>query len=739
MSSGAHAIAKPAGSIATPATIALDTAARWQHFAAARGGQRKVGGDGAGAMTVRPSFIQLFVIWSFSAIVAACGEAKTTPALPLTRVLVRCDAAAMAVVQPAVIAVGDARIGAMLATETTDTAGAWLIDVSTSAVCADCFEVKRDGQTLRVSGGPPRGVQYGVTAALESLGYRFNHPKHSYKPLKLPADPSNLPNGPQTPFVAERRGLHLHTIHPTEAYFDFWLPSDDHLQAAINVGEFVLHHRGNYLQWVALDDITDDIARHQQWRDHTRAINKTLHQRGLQTGIALQLFGESNLQKGFDLIDSAGEPTAEMHRRLQRMLEGNGFDVVNLSFGEFSGADPAAFVQAIDAAYVEIQKVQPNIAVTATIHVGNMAKLQVTYQGKTQLYYFLVQYAKAPIRPWVHTVMFYDLFEDAGGAYNHAEFTEHRQFLLDRLKAAQPVGYFPETAYWVAFDVCVPLYLPLYQRSRWLDLDQIAQAGSALGDHILFSSGWEWGYWQNDALALDASYTRFTTWQQPIAQLWAAWGEPGVRMSERVVKLADLQHEALLVKRLAPWLAGREAILDVGFAQGIFAQPDRPSYAAIRAMAAEARASFTAKVAAPLAQLGMATTELAVDAAKDTAGDPWLNETADGMAVTGYRATFGSALLFAVLADAAANPKERDAQFAAAQQALGLATQVVHKRHQALWDGGSGRTTQRGDNATLYPYGYLHQADAMCFWQRELAQVRNLLLGTTDSVEPCIF
>ena len=29
-----------------------------------------------------------------------------------------------------------------------------------------------------------------------------------------------------------------------------------------------------------------------------------------------------------------------MQRRLQLVLAGNGFDTVNLSFGEFSGADP---------------------------------------------------------------------------------------------------------------------------------------------------------------------------------------------------------------------------------------------------------------------------------------------------------------------------------------------------------------------------------------------------------------
>jgi hypothetical protein len=60
--------------------------------------------------------------------------------------------------------------------------------------------------------------------------------------------------------------------------------------------------------------------------------------------------------------------------------------------------------------------------------------------------------------------------EDAGGAYAHDTFDEHRAFLEENLAAGETVGYFPETAFWVAFDNSGPTYLPLYVRSRWTDL-----------------------------------------------------------------------------------------------------------------------------------------------------------------------------------------------------------------------------------------------------------------------------
>src|SRR5689334_17162499 len=128
--------------------------------------------------------------------------------------------------------------------------------------------------------------------------------------------------------------------------------------------------------------------------------------------------------------------------------------------------------------------------------------------GEDLLYYFLVKYADPSIVPDVHTVMFYDLFEPAGGAYHHADFAEHRAFLAQRICAGQRAAYFPETAYWIAFDDSVPQLLPLYVRSRWLDLAELRARVTcgALDEHLLFSSGWDWGYWLHDVTALRGSY-----------------------------------------------------------------------------------------------------------------------------------------------------------------------------------------------------------------------------------------
>ena len=86
---------------------------------------------------------------------------------------------------------------------------------------------------------------------------------------------------------------------------------------------------------------------HAPWRDHTAALLALAEARGLRTGLNIQLYGQSNLQRAFDLSDddTGTVPLAdELAARLPLVTDGVAFDVYDLSFGEFFSADPAAFV-----------------------------------------------------------------------------------------------------------------------------------------------------------------------------------------------------------------------------------------------------------------------------------------------------------------------------------------------------------------------------------------------------------
>src|SRR5205823_1698469 len=110
--------------------------------------------------------------------------------------------------------------------------------------CGDCYQVEvLDSRRARVHGGRLLGVQYGLAQLLEDAGFRFLHPRRTHQPaeLKLPAPRSGNILVPEKTL----RGLHLHTLHPIEAYFDFWENGDGYQR----VIDWLVKNRGNYLQW----------------------------------------------------------------------------------------------------------------------------------------------------------------------------------------------------------------------------------------------------------------------------------------------------------------------------------------------------------------------------------------------------------------------------------------------------------------------------------------------------------
>jgi hypothetical protein len=625
--------------------------------------------------------------------------------------------------------VGDARIvvveeGDPLAEAGRSTAPVPVAVVVDPSLCTECYRLDREGDGVYVvTGGEPLGVRYGVSALLEAFGWRFFHPTDTFMPEVIGAPVGDFLGAVEAPQIA-RRGLHLHTLHPIDGLYAYWTGESPERAAAIT--DWAVRNRANHLQWVGLDDITDSPARLAEWQVDTAAVVEHAHAQGLTVGLGIQLFGTSNLQKAFDLVDAPADTETmreTMEERVGGLVAATDWDVLNLSFGEFSGVEPAEFIAATNLARDVIRTADPTIEVTATIHVGNQEDLRVDWKADEDLlYYFLVKYADPSIVPWVHTVMYYTLTEDAGGAYGHDTFDEHRAFLEEKLAAGEPVGYFPETAYWVAFDNSVPTYLPLYVRSRWADL----AAFPTLQDHVLFSSGWEWGYWQNDWAALRMSWRMPDDWRDVYAEMFASLDPT---LADVAVALAEAEHTHLLEGRKAAYLAGRDDFIDLGDRLGVLAQPDRPDFDEVAALPAEDAAALVAGLDA------MATDFAAI--ATPTGTDVWSVEIADGLAVTTLRARYIAALYASAAATGAGDTEAAATHLDLAATTLESARAVVTRRHAALHDDVDGRLTVPGENPSLYQFGYLRWADELCYWSREYAQASNLAVGTELDVPAC--
>jgi hypothetical protein len=280
-------------------------------------------------------------------------------------------------------------------------------------------------------------------------------------------------------------------------------------------------------------------------------------------------------------------------------------------------------------------------------------------------------------------------------------------------------------------------------RSRWRDMSEIRriarmQGGDELQDHLLFSSGWEWGYWQTDAATLRMGFHLPDHWQDPVDEMFAPYGEAGHALSMQIAALGDLQFDRLIGHRLAPYIAGRDSVIDAGEQmRGIVAAPTRPSFDSIVSMDATERAAFENNVLDPLDALASGTEAIrdAVNAIPADVNDPFVSELRDGVAVDAARARFAAAIWRAVERFASTGS---DAGFLAiAQQALADGHAAVMHRHANLhWPEGS-RLISRQYNATVYRYGYLYFADSLCYWERELEQVRAILEHRAANAPSC--
>ncbi len=574
------------------------------------------------------------------------------------------------------------------------------------------------------------GAQYGAAAALEHLGFRFRHPFDPYVPV-VPKETGSL--GALHQPQVRVRGFQLHTLHPIESHFAFWIPSAGSTDDAHRIINWVVENRGNYIQWSGLSDIISDATRFAAWKPFERELIDYAHSRGVRVGLEIEMFGQANLQLAFDLYD---DPTAmapvgpAIAERLPLITQDLPFDIYDISFGEFLSAEPQFFIDTLNETNRQLNALAPQAEVHALIHDGYTQR--VDYNGENLIYYFLVKFADPAIISDVHTTFFYDLFEPADGAYQHPDFSEHRQYLQDQMCAGRKAAYHPEDAYWVAFDDSVPQMFPLYARSRWVDLDGIPKLGCGpLDEHLAFSSGWEWSYWLNDVMSMRNSYELPASYDLAIADELAP--DLGAGAAAVVTGIAEDQHDYLMGKKLAPYLASRDVAIEAGRAADIISQPDRVTF---DQLVAGNLADFEAQVMVPLAAYADALDRRAVQlAALDLPDSRWTSELRDGLDVDRLRARFMLAAYQAVID----HVNGRDASTDRASDLLGQAQTVVRSRHADLHDTHGRRLLDRTPNQTYYQYGYLFNADTLCYWHRELDQVGAILGNTTTAPPGCLF
>ena len=80
------------------------------------------------------------------------------------------------------------------------------------------YQLSKKGKDIEVLGGDILAIQYGLAHYLELQGFRFYHPYETLIPSTLSSiedkDDFDIVHSPDM----ERRGIHMHTLHPIEGY-----------------------------------------------------------------------------------------------------------------------------------------------------------------------------------------------------------------------------------------------------------------------------------------------------------------------------------------------------------------------------------------------------------------------------------------------------------------------------------------------------------------------------------------
>eukprot|EP01094_Clydonella_sp_ATCC50884_P000968 TRINITY_DN10725_c0_g1_i2.p1 TRINITY_DN10725_c0_g1~~TRINITY_DN10725_c0_g1_i2.p1 ORF type:complete len:547 (+),score=60.05 TRINITY_DN10725_c0_g1_i2:141-1781(+) len=169
---------------------------------------------------------------------------------------------------------------------------------------------------------------------------------------------------------------------------------------------------------------------------------------------------------------------------------------------------------------------------------------------------FLPAFADPRLGVFPHTVQYYNLTEPAP-TYGNTNFTYMYEF-IEAEASKREVVYHGESAYWVNYDINVPLFLPIYARGRLDDLRLLASTGEKdpsqriLGQ-MNFESGWEWAYWiQNVVTARSAFNPRMDVsdggdaLRAALGEVTRIFGDVSESMTDVIMSTIEAQTDLLV-------------------------------------------------------------------------------------------------------------------------------------------------------------------------------------------------
>ncbi len=566
------------------------------------------------------------------------------------------------------------------------------------------------GRLVTLSGGGLLGRQYAVYEWLHALGVRFFHPEEELVPER-PGFASQPWRRVKTPDI-EWRSVSLHLTHPLELGDPIRL-ADERYAAEVD----------RYVDWQIKNLASFG----------TLGANDRGRIRGLPRSGGFSLHNEQ--QGGRPLIDP-DDP--DWRSQVAAAIDAQmAADDPPTHFGftfnpsEFTEIDDQQAVEELTFIADYFAERHPEVDLYATNHATPGEPTE--HYGVR--YYDLPQFAPPNLGVKVHPVMFYDLFGPAP-VYGAEDFGS----LLDFIEQEAPkrrIWHFPESAWWLTFDIAVPLYLPITLKARDNDIQGlrhlVAEPGARTGlvGHRTFGSGHEWGYWQNEYCSLRMAADTEYRWTDCLADLSPC-------APDLLADFVAAEEAVFLDAEVLAWLVGTDPETEVAASIGVVFHPLPPAPSAIMGWD-EARLDTWERELRPALEAFAEWSDFEIDEGL-CGGGPWLDEIRDGVVATGLRARHAAEVYGAVVEKRRGRDADARALLQKARETTEAVREIVLRREAAYRYQPLDRSIAGGpdgtedENWTIYPYRYLNRTHHLYYYTRIDALAAEVVEGASEAL-----
>ncbi|HEY4057271.1 MAG TPA: hypothetical protein VGM39_11720 [Kofleriaceae bacterium] len=599
------------------------------------------------------------------------------------------------------------------------------------------------GKLVTLEGGSQLAQQWAIYELMETLGVRYFHPEQTLYPTELhwPAAPIDITTSP----AFARRALHAHRTHPIElsAPLDADPAETEKLQK-------------HWVDWNVKIRSTDADG----WDESV--IGTYAYDRGFPRDTGINLVSS---QQGSHPVLDPDDPRSE-HEQMQAaiddaMADRDGVPSPN-SFGftinpsEFTTVDADLTIDRMTFITNYIHQRWPDVEVR-TINHG-------TGQGPDPKYHVrffdLSEFAPPELAVQAHTLMFYDL-DRAAPVYGNQNFNFLRDWMIQE-QAKRRIHYYPETSWWLTFDLPVPLFLaPVSLEARDHDLATLApyaqpdwNAKTGIVGHLAFSSGQEWGYWMIDYCTQRMAWDLSLGWKGCLAHVFEPFAD-GQAIADLLAEVGEAQVAPLRDPGIISMLVGSDDETEAAGGAGIVFHPLPPPPSEVLGWTDDQVATFKQASVDPLPAMSeqyAAWADKAAQLAAEQTDDlaPWVAEMADGLKVTGLRVEHSQKvydltlqLRTAIKANNFTAVQALEAHAAADVRAITakardvIETRELNYRYSPLLTivGDEPGSPNAIANQTIYTYRYLGRTHRLFYWTRPDDQVEAMFGVDTVSLD----